>query len=115
RREVSGTVAVGYREGVDVPPPSNQIGGLGPGEGNLISGNLGAALLMSSTGTVVQGNKIGTDITGTKPLGNVGVGISFSTSAANDQIGGTVAAAGNVIAHSSISPGIVLAGTGNAI
>ena len=48
---------------------------------------------------MIEGNFIGTDVTGTKTLANVGDGVKyFDGSAAGVTIGGTVALAGNVIA-----------------
>ncbi len=50
-------------------------------------------------GTLIQGNDIGLDVTGTLPLGNSGVGVSV-TSSAGTTIGGTAAGAGNLVAAS---------------
>ena len=56
---------------------ANTIGGPGAGEGNVISGAAqdGIDFLDIGSGWVVQGNKIGTDITGTAPLPNGASGI----------------------------------------
>src|SRR5262249_39429538 len=64
--DATGTQAVGNQIGISVHDANdNQIGGAGPGEGNLISGNAdGVALFSNSTGNRVQGNRIGTDVTG---------------------------------------------------
>jgi trimeric autotransporter adhesin len=48
----------------------------------------------------VQGNLIGTDVTGTDSLGN-GAGILIDGSSANNTIGGTTTGAGNTIAFSA--------------
>ena len=64
----------------------------------------------------MQGNLIGTDVTGTKPLGN-GNGIQIDGGSSNNTIGGTAAGAGNTIAFST-GMGVdvdATAGTGNAI
>ena len=45
-------------------------GGTTPGSGNLISGNLGGGIEVGGTGTLVEGNLIGTDFTGKNPLPN---------------------------------------------
>ena len=53
---------------------------------------------VGATGNQVQGNLIGTDVTGTLDLGNSSVGISIESSANGNFIGGAVAGARNVIA-----------------
>ncbi len=81
----------------------NTIGGIAPGAGNLISGNnLDGVSLNSSgiAGNVVQGNLIGTNATGTLDLSNGGDGVNIQFGGGN-QIGGTVAVAGNIIAHNA--------------
>jgi hypothetical protein len=65
---------------------------------NVLSANVGGISLSSSTGNVIQGNLIGTDITGARPLGNSGNGISMFNSGANT-IGGTAHGDGNVISN----------------
>ncbi|MDB5313589.1 MAG: hypothetical protein JWO38_7791 [Gemmataceae bacterium] len=79
----------------------NTIGGVAPFDQNLISGNLGGGIMLSagSHGTQVLGNLIGTDRTGHNPLANQGSGISIVSS--DNQIGGTVAGQGNVIAFNT--------------
>jgi hypothetical protein len=109
--------------------PNNLIGGTVSGLGNVISANGGNGVSivdysidvnqnMSSTGNTMEGNKIGTDVTGTGNLGNAGDGVSFITSgylATNDIVGGTDPGAGNVIAFNG-GPGVsALFGTGDAI
>ena len=61
----------------------------------------------------VQGNFIGTDVSGTRPLGNNGLGVEVAGSAAT--IGGTAPGAGNVIAFNSGDGVYIYAGTGDAI
>ena len=94
------------------------IGGAGSGEGNLISGNGNGILLSNATGTQIQGNLIGTDITGTGALPNSNHGIQVDGNAStNIVIGGSGPGEGNTIAFSG-NEGIVLsadAGVGNAI
>ena len=55
---------------------------------------------LEGSGNVAQGNLIGTDATGTLPLGNSGQGI-FSFSGTNLQVGGTAAGSGNTIAFNA--------------
>jgi CSLREA domain-containing protein len=109
--------------------PNNLVGGTTPRAGNVISANGGNGVSiidysddvnenMSSIGNTMEGNKIGTDVTGTGNLGNAGDGVSFITSgyiATNDIVGGTDPGAGNVIAYNG-GPGVsALFGTGDAI
>jgi hypothetical protein len=92
------------RAGVGISwAPGNTIGGTSAGAGNLISanadynGDAGIYLLGGgATGNFIQGNKIGTDVTGTLALGNTHEGI-YLESAPSNTIGGTVAGAGNLI------------------
>ncbi len=95
---------------------SNLIGGTIAGAGNLLSGAMGypfgSGLILGGYDNVVQGNFIGTDITGTKKLGNSGDGITvgvleYRTGTA--VIGGTEPGAGNLISG-NFSAGITLAG-----
>ncbi len=84
---------------------------------NLISGNDGPGVEIFGINTndnTVQGNFIGTDITGTKTLGNLDAGVLISR-ASNNTIGGTIAEARNIISGNSqdgiqISGGINYAG-----
>jgi titin len=82
---------------------NNLIGGTEAGAGNLISGNPQDGVLfappigISSTGNLIQGNKIGTDITGTVPLPNGGFGVELDRGANSNTIGGATDGAGNLI------------------
>ncbi|HTS52720.1 MAG TPA: DUF4347 domain-containing protein, partial [Burkholderiales bacterium] len=78
----------------------NTIGGTSAGSRNLIAGNViltGA----SATNNLIQGNYIGINAAGTAALTGGGSfdGIALNSGAANNTIGGTTAAAGNVIAY----------------
>jgi hypothetical protein len=74
----------------------NSVGGDTPGAGNLISGNAAGVKITAGAGNLVAGNYIGTDRTGTYAISNLGGGVVIF-SAANTVIGGTTAAARNVI------------------
>lgn len=76
---------------------ANTVGGLTAGSGNVISGNGGRGVEISgnATANVLQGNRIGTDAAGSAALGNTGIGVLVF--GASNVIGGTTAAAGNVI------------------
>ncbi len=130
--DVTGTHALGNDSGgiaggVSEPNVGSVIvGGTAAGAGNLISGNGGIGV--ASRNGVVEGNFIGTDVTGTSPIGNsVGVSatgnvliaqntIAFNTTAGVDlpgisnQFGATVPTTGNLITQNAIfsnfGPGI---------
>jgi hypothetical protein len=98
----AGTLALRNREqGVNINPDplftNNLIGGISTGAGNLISGN-SSGIFIQAPGNTVQGNLIGTDITGTKKL-DTGDGIQAV--APNTLIGGLTPAARNVISGNS--------------
>jgi parallel beta-helix repeat protein len=70
-----------FGDGVDLVGASyyNTIGGTAAGSRNVISGNLGSGISLDSAsrGNLVQGNLIGTDATGSKPLHNSGNGVQL--------------------------------------
>ncbi len=98
--DATGLVALGNKDrGVAILDGSgNIIGGVTVAARNLISGNLQSGLLIDglSTNTLVQGNYIGTDITGMLGLGNGIDGVEIR-SARDNTIGGSVQGAGNLI------------------
>ncbi len=106
--DMTGTVARPNLFGVYVESNNNTIGGTAAGAGNLISGhgNGGYGVQIIGSNTVVQGNLIGTDITGTRALGNTR-GVFVFRSGINNLIGGTLPGAGNVIAGNT-DQGILL-------
>lgn len=85
---------------IGVTGTNNVVGGTVAGAGNLISGNASGILINSNpgTGTLIQGNKIGTDVTGTLPIGNALAGVCIQQPGSSGMVGGTVAGAGNRIA-----------------
>jgi hypothetical protein len=90
--------------GIYISANGDLVGGTTDRAANVISGNGGNGVAIfgsyGSTGQkiLVQGNFIGTDATGTKPLGNAGDGVAMLYGASNNTIGGTAVGAGNVIA-----------------
>ncbi len=111
-----GTAAIGNGSfGINLTSPDNQIGGTSPGARNIISGN-GRGIQLSggfTEGSVIEGNYIGTDVTGLLPIGNAVQGILLNITNDPIRIGGTTPGAGNVIAASST--GIIATGAANAV
>ncbi len=103
--DATGTVgrsALAY--GVEVSSsPSNRIGGTSAGSGNLLSGNLFGVFVHGSAavGTLIEGNLIGTDATGMLAVPNQTTGV-WIFNAPQTVVGGTDAAAGNVIAGNGV-------------
>ena len=99
--DVSGTKALGNGwYGVEVSRQDNVIGGSALGAGNVVSANGKGGIVLflaSASGNRVQGNYVGTDVTGTKDLGNVGRGIEFTNGAHDNLVGGDRFSQRNVI------------------
>jgi photosystem II stability/assembly factor-like uncharacterized protein len=112
--DVTGTNKVPNGTGIDAGAENTLIGGLTPAARNIISGNTGNGVSFGGNGSKLQGNYIGTDITGTLALGNGGNGVSAGV---NALIGGTVPEARNVIAANAADGngfGNVTLGSGNS-
>jgi hypothetical protein len=90
--DVTGTVALGNaRLGVVIE--GGLIGGTAPGAGNIISGNGGDGIGVSEGTHLISNNYIGTDLSGTRALGNAGDGIEVFTDNASGTISGNVVSA----------------------
>jgi hypothetical protein len=102
--DVTGTQSLGIGvEGIRVASQNNTIGGTAPGSGNIIADAQWGIWIDSGHGTVVRGNSIGTDPSGTLDLGNREGGIRVD---ANDvTIGGTGPGEANVIAFNGDNTG----------
>ena len=110
---------------IDQGASGNTVGGLTAGARNIISGNKNDGVEISGSGTtgdVVEGNYIGLDATGTTdngyyygsdPLGNESDGVEIDTGASSDTIGGTTAAARNII--SGNRNGVEISGSGTTL
>jgi hypothetical protein len=130
--DVVGTTPLGNaRTGIYIDGPNNIVGGTTTGAGNLISGNGSDGVVIAgvfltgdpvpggATGNRVQGNFIGTDVSGISAVSNGGNGI-FVNAASNSTIGGMAVGATNTVAFNSGDGVMVrtccgLPGTGNAI
>lgn len=99
--DATGTLTSNSNFGVGIDGETNDtIGGTTPQARNVISGSGGFGIGINSdgvtvTGHLVQGNYIGTDLTGTKAIGNAdGLTLAF---ARGITIGGAIAGARNII------------------
>jgi parallel beta-helix repeat protein len=100
------TLATAYAFDETGTVTGNIIGGTQPGDGNVISGNLGDGInfYFDSYGApgpannLIQGNYIGIAADGITPLPNFGNGIAID-SGDNNVIGGTQSGVGNIIAY----------------
>jgi CSLREA domain-containing protein len=92
------------------------IGGSTVGAGNVITARAtGIIVVQTLSGIVIEGNKIGTDITGTAALGNGNCGIDIGASfgaASTGTVGGLLAGQGNVIAFNGTNG--ISVGSGNS-
>ncbi len=98
------SVSNGYGNGVEIGGTlqgvNNTIGGTTVGAGNLVSGNANGIVLYAPA-NLIEGNLIGTDVTGNGPLANSGDGLLLSSYASSNTIGGTTTGAGNTIAFNN--------------
>jgi CSLREA domain-containing protein len=98
----AGTAALGNQgNGVIANANLSLIGGTGAGNGNIISANAGDGVRVTSGAVLVQGNYVGTDVTGTLDLGNQKNGV-YVFAAGSIQIGGSDAGARNVISGNQL-------------
>jgi photosystem II stability/assembly factor-like uncharacterized protein len=98
--DAAGLNPLGNGRGIDIYniigliSSDNVIGGTEPGARNIISGNSNGGIQTSGSGTIIQGNYIGTDVSGSARIGN-SIGIYFNGQ--GTVIGGTTPAARNLI------------------
>ena len=111
--DATGTVGMGngiidrFGDGVDIVlgATDNTIGGTTAGARDLVSGNwqgveINDGGLGDTTGNVVEGDYIGTDVTGDRALGD---GVGVLVGATDTTIGGTTAGARDVISLNSLA------------
>ncbi len=119
--DATGMASIPNGPGILIADSSNNlVGGTAAGARNLISGNflqgigIGGSFTMSNT---VQGNFIGTSVTGNNNLGNSGDGIFIYGTVSNTIIGGMASGTGNTIAfngHNGIWIGSTISDTTTA-
>jgi hypothetical protein len=106
--ELDGTAAGPGVDGLDLESGNVTVKGL------VISGFSGNGIHIASSGDLIAGNYIGTDFTGLVPLPNALSGI-FINNGPGNTIGGTTAAARNVIAGNGtatgVSAGVLISGS----
>ena len=116
--DVAGTAAFGNAIGVQISSGAinDTIGGVAPAARNIISGNqLWGVTISFGPGNLVQGNLIGTDITGAASLGNISSGVLISQQASGNTVGGTVASARNTISGNTGDGVFLEDATGNLV
>jgi hypothetical protein len=99
-------------QGVLVQSSANVIGGLSARDRNVISGNTKNGVQLYTTaswGTQIRGNYVGTNAAGSAALANGKCGVSVGSG--NNTVGGSTAAARNVISGNA-ADGVLVAGTG---
>ncbi|MGA9772781.1 MAG: HYR domain-containing protein [Blastocatellia bacterium] len=116
--DLTGTLALANEVGAEAISTNNTIGGTTPGARNVISGNSSVGIVIfdmsgiDSTGSFVEGNFIGTDVSGTNALGNGTNGVQVIGS--SNHIGGVTPSAGNLIAHNG-GAGVLVSGQANSV
>ncbi|MBI4660705.1 MAG: hypothetical protein HY735_17855 [Verrucomicrobia bacterium] len=116
--DATGTAALGNAASgiISADSSNNTIGGTNESARNIISGNyLGIFLSRRESGMVIQGNFIGTDVSGRRALGNKNAGIDIWGGARDNIIGGPTPGAGNTIAFNAGAGVLVEEETGNSI
>jgi uncharacterized repeat protein (TIGR01451 family) len=109
-------LAAGNPTGILLNGNSNVIGGPTAAQRNVISGNTpsaGIKIEQTSSSNLIQGNYIGTNVTGTAAIGNA-IGVLIMDEGDNNTIGGATAAHGNVISGNT-GDGIEIAGSGGSV
>src|SRR5262249_39331929 len=120
--DITGTLALGNSSvGVGSLGSNDLIGGTTAAARNIISANNRGIDLGGGANHTLQGNFIGTDITGTVALGNPNLGLNLNSGVSNTIIGGLTTTPGtppgNLISGNSGNSGVFLGldGSGNLV
>jgi hypothetical protein len=105
-----GANAVPNGAGIHLASTNHLVGGTNATDRNIISGNRSSAVLLAGAGNRVQGNFIGTDWTGKRPLPNPFLSV-YVLGSSNNLVGGPAPEMRNIIAGGSWLSG----GVGNVI
>jgi hypothetical protein len=98
-----GTDATGSVAAGNVTGGIEDTGGNNTIRANVVSGNMGTGIILDGAShDQVVGNNIGTDVTGTKPLGNGIWGLEIDNGASNNSIGGPTSNTRNFIDYSGV-------------
>ena len=115
--DLTGTIGKGNFTGLSLSSPNNLVGGVTVAERNIISGNNSNSGIgiggPQATNNLIQGNYIGTDVTGTVAIGN-NAGIYVIQACSNNIIGGSTPGARNLISGNG-SSGVDLQTFGNKV
>jgi FG-GAP-like repeat/Right handed beta helix region len=104
--DVTGTIALGNKGfGIQTAGENILVGGTTAGAGNVVSGTTGTLPFFvgaginptGGIGVLVQGNRVGTNVSGTAALPNTGNGIYLTSNGTFDTIGGIAPTARNLI------------------
>ncbi len=108
-------VPTGSSLGLQIRSPATRVGGSAPGSGNVISGHQGDAVHIDvgADGTLLQGNRIGTDAAGLSAVPNTANGVSI-VGAHAIVVGGAEPGAGNLVSGNGGSA-LVIRGDANIV
>src|SRR5262249_29527709 len=106
--ELDGTSAGASADGLTLTAGGSTVRGL------VINRFGGSGIILNrpaAVGHLIEGNFLGTDATGTAPLGNGSDGVLLENGATGNTIGGTTASARNVISGNTVC-NVLIQGTG---